>query len=171
MKWWDEMFPSWSPYLKKSINLKIPKICIYIYAKATVMMLFPWLLLGGVLRGVAWAPARDLRRRIFRSRCRLGEANVGSQSSSSSSSSSTSSGNNQLGGGNSNILGIFTPKIGEDEPNLTCAHQRFGGGFAQTFWEFSPTEKLGEDDETPNLMCVKRAPPTSWKVGEFITVW
>ena len=51
--------------LEKSINLKIPKICIYIYAKATVMMLFPWLLLGGVprkpgdqLRGVAWAPAR-----------------------------------------------------------------------------------------------------------------
>ena len=27
-----------------------------------------------------------------------------------------------LGGGNSNIFGIFTPKIGEDEPNLTCAY-------------------------------------------------
>ena len=27
-----------------------------------------------------------------------------------------------LGGGNSNIFGIFTPKIEEDEPNLTCAY-------------------------------------------------
>ena len=27
-----------------------------------------------------------------------------------------------LGGGNSNIFGIFTPKIGEDEPNLTIAY-------------------------------------------------
>ena len=27
-----------------------------------------------------------------------------------------------LGGGNSNIFGILTPKIGEDEPNLTCAY-------------------------------------------------
>ena len=24
----------------------------------------------------------------------------------------------RMGGGNSNIFGIFTPKIGEDEPNL-----------------------------------------------------
>ena len=27
--------------------------------------------------------------------------------------------NASLGGGNSNIFGIFTPKFGEDEPNLT----------------------------------------------------
>ena len=26
------------------------------------------------------------------------------------------------GGGNSNIFGMFTPKIGEDEPNLTVAY-------------------------------------------------
>ncbi len=30
----------------------------------------------------------------------------------------------KLGGGNSNIFGIFTPKIGEDEPILTNIFQR-----------------------------------------------
>ena len=33
-----------------------------------------------------------------------------------------------LGGGNSNIFGIFTPKKGEDEPNLTCAYFSDGLG-------------------------------------------
>ena len=30
----------------------------------------------------------------------------------------------QLGGGNSNIFGFFTPKLGEDEPILTNIFQR-----------------------------------------------
>ena len=34
-----------------------------------------------------------------------------------------------LGGGNSNIFGIFTLKIGEDEPNLTIAY--FSDGLVQ----------------------------------------
>ena len=32
-----------------------------------------------------------------------------------------------LGGGNSNIFGIFIPKFGEDEPNLTSIFVRWGG--------------------------------------------
>jgi len=34
---------------------------------------------------------------------------------------------NELVGGNSNIFGIFTPKIGEDEPNLTSIFFRWVG--------------------------------------------
>ena len=39
----------------------------------------------------------------------------------------------KLGGGNSNIFGIFTPKIGEDEPNLTSIFFRWVGSTTNYF--------------------------------------
>ena len=47
-----------------------------------------------------------------------------------------------LGGGNSDIFGIFTPKIGEDEPNLTFAY--FSDGLVQpptSYFLKRPTSK------------------------------
>ena len=49
--------------------------------------------------------------------------------------------NQPLGGVNSNIFGIFTPKIGEDEPILTCAY--FSNGWFN--------QQLDQNSKTKNL--------------------
>jgi len=54
-----------------------------------------------------------------------------------------------LVGGNSNIFGIFTPKIGEDEPNLTFAY--FSNWVGSTTNQFLFGESLGGfSDFSPN---------------------
>ena len=53
----------------------------------------------------------------------------------------------ELGGGNSNIFGIFTPKIGEDEPNFDEHIFQMGGSTTnqRSFYLFIPffSTKIG----------------------------
>ena len=56
----------------------------------------------------------------------------------------------RLGGGNSNIFGIFTPIFGDDEPNLTIAY--FSNGLVQNhqlekdekYWNLRPPRWYGK---------------------------
>ena len=53
--------------------------------------------------------------------------------------------NYDLGGGNSTIFFIFTPKLGEDEPILTCAY--FSKGLKlnhQLVMTMDPSNQKGE---------------------------
>ena len=60
----------------------------------------------------------------------------------------------KLGGGNSNIVGIFTPKIGEDEPNLSSIFFR---------WVVQPPSSFG-------CLCVEKSiakKEALWGLGWF----
>ena len=64
------------------------------------------------------APRRSVRSKHFPSLCELEEIYDGTVPQNHDGTLAS------LGGGNSNIFGMFTPKIGEDEPILTNIFQR-----------------------------------------------